>query len=244
MLRKFTLAIPAVLVLAFGAVRPVSAQWAVIDVGAIAQLVQQYMTLQQQLTTMREHLDQSRLEYEALTGGRGMERLLAGTPRNYLPADLRALTDALAGAGAAYGAFSSSARVFLDANVVLTPDQLASFSPEDRAHLEATRQSTAILQALTKEALTNSSGRFDAIQQLIDAIPRATDPKAIMDLQARIQAEQGMLTNESNKLQVLFQAMTAKEQADRLRRREQAIADVGSRREMTPLVFPATAAMP
>jgi type IV secretion system protein VirB5 len=244
MLRKFTLAIPVVLILALGVVRPASAQFAVIDVGAIAQLVQQYMILQQQLTTMNAHLDQARLEYAAMTGGRGMERLLAGTVRNYLPADLNALTGALAGAGAAYGAFSSSAHAFLDANVVLTPDQLASFSPEDRAHLEATRESTAILQALTQQALTNSSGRFDQIQQLINAIPGATDPKAIMDLQARIQAEQGMLAGESNKLQVLFQAMTAKEQADRLRRREQAIADVGSRREMAPLDFPAVASLP
>ncbi|MFL6605775.1 MAG: type IV secretion system protein [Steroidobacteraceae bacterium] len=244
MLRKFTVAIPVVLILAFGDVRPASAQWAVIDVGAIAQLVQQYMTLQEQLTTMNAHLDQARLEYAAMTGGRGMEQLLAGTVRNYLPADLNALTGALAGAGAAYGAFSSSAHAFLDANVVLTPEQLASFSPEDRAHLEATRESTAILEALTKEALTNSSGRFDSLQQLITAIPRATDQKAIMDLQARIQAEQGMLSNESNKLQVLFQAMNAKDQADRLRRREQAIADVGSRREMEPLQFPAITAMP
>lgn len=244
MLRKLTFAVPLFVVLTFGAMRPAAAQWAVIDVGAIAQLVQQYMTLQEQLTTMHAHLDQARQEYAALTGERGMDRLLAGTVRNYLPADLRALTDALAGAGSAYGAFSSSARAFLDANVVLTPEQLAFLSPEDRAHLEATRQATAILQALTQEALANSSGRFEAVQQLIDAIPRASDAKAIMDLQARIQAEQGMLTNESTKLQVLFQAMTAKDHADRLRRREQAIADIGSRRAMAPVEFPAIESMP
>jgi len=243
-MRKLILAIPVALVLAFGAVRPAAAQWAVIDVAAIAQAIEEYMVLQEQLSNMQDHLEQARQQYQALTGERGMERILAGTVRNYLPADLRALTDAIAGAGWAYGNFATSARAFLDANVVLTPEQLASFSPEDRAHLEATRQSTALLQALTKEALSNSSGRFDAIQELIDTIPRATDPKAIMDLQARIQAEQGMLTNESNKLQVLFQAMTAKDQADRLRRREQAIADIGSRREMVPLEFPSLVSMP
>jgi type IV secretion system protein VirB5 len=241
---KFTIGVSLAILLGIGASRPASAQFAVIDVGAIAQLLQQYMILQQQLTTMNAHLDQARLEYAAMTGGRGMEQLLSGTVRNYLPADLNALTGALSGAGAAYGAFSSSAHAFLDANVVLTPDQLTVFSPADRAHIEATRESTAILEALTQQALTNSSGRFDSLQQLISAIPRASDPKAIMDLQARIQVEQGMLTNESNKLNVLFQAMSAKEQADRLRRREQAIADVGSRRELQPLVFPANAAMP
>jgi type IV secretion system protein VirB5 len=243
-MRKFAAAVPLAFVLAFGAVRPASAQWAVIDVAAIAQAIEEYIVLQEQLSNMQDHLEQARQEYQALTGERGMERLLAGTVRNYLPADLRALTDAIAGAGWAYGTFADSARAFLEANVVLTPQQLAAFSAEDRAHLEATRQSTAILQALTQEALSNASGRFDGIQQLIDAIPGATDPKAIMDLQARIQAEQGMLTNESNKLQVLFQAMTAKDQADRLRRREQAIADVGSRREMVPLAFPSVELMP
>jgi type IV secretion system protein VirB5 len=244
MLRRLILSIPLVAFLTLGAVRPAAAQWAVVDVGAIAQLIEQYMTLQEQLSTMQNHLDQARQQYTALTGGRGMERLLAGTVRNYLPADIAALADAVAGAGWAYGNFSSSARAFLDANVVLTADQLASLSPEDRAHLEATRRATALLQALTKEALTNSSGRFDSIQQLIDAIPRASDPKAILDLQARIQAEQGMLTNESTKLQVLYQTMSAKDQADRLRRREQAIADIGTRRAMTPLVFPQAELVP
>ena len=75
---------------------------------------------------------------------------------------------------------------FLEANAVLTPEQLAALSPEDRAHVEATRRSTATLQALTEQALASTSGRFAALQELINAIPGATDPKAIMDLQARI----------------------------------------------------------
>jgi len=230
MFRKIHVAIPLVFILACGAARPASAQWAVVDVQAIAQLIAQYEALQRQ--------------FEALTGERGMERLLAGTVRNYLPADWRALIDTLAGADWAYGAFASSAREFLDANVVLTPEQLAVFSPEDREHMEAMRRSTATLQGLTKQALETTSGRFEAIQQLIDSIPGASDPKAIMDLQARIQAEQGMLTNESNKLQVLFEAMTAQDGAERLRRREQAIADVGSYQNLPPLEFPLAEAAP
>lgn len=237
MFRKITLAISLLSVLAIGSIRPAAAQWAVIDVGAIAQLIQQYMTLQEQLTTMRDHLQQARDEYAAFTGDRGMDRLLAGTVRNYLPADYRTLTDTLAGAAGTYGAFASSARAFLEANTVLTPEQLARLSPAEREHVEASRRSTATLQALTQEALSTTSGRFASIQQLIDAIPGANDPKAIMDLQARIQAEQGMLTNDSSKLQVLFQAMTAQESAQRLRRREQAIADIGSLDELPPLVL-------
>jgi type IV secretion system protein VirB5 len=238
MFRDSRVAVALLGLLALGFVRSASAQWAVIDVGAIAQLIEQYMTLQEQLTTLRDHLEQARREYEALTGERGMERLLAGTVRNYLPPDYRALMDAVAGAGTAYGAFASSAHAFLEANAVLTDDELARLAPAERKHVVGMRRSTATLQALTEQALVTTSGRFESLQQLIDAIPRAEDPKAIMDLQARIQAEQNMLANDNSKLQVLFQAITAEDGAQHQRRREQAIADVGSLNELEPLEFP------
>ena len=44
------------------------------------------------------------------------------------------------------------------------------------------------------------------MQTLINAIPSATDQKGILDLQARIQAEQGMLQTDQTKLHVLYQA--------------------------------------
>ena len=57
-----------------------------------------------------------------------------------------------------------------------------------------------MLQVTSRQALQVSSERFASLQQLIDAIPTATDPKAILDLQARIAAEQAMLQNEQTKL--------------------------------------------
>jgi hypothetical protein len=62
-----------------------NAQWAVVDVGAIAQLIQQIAKMEQQLTTMQAHLRQAEQEYQSITGDRGMENLLSGTVRNYLP---------------------------------------------------------------------------------------------------------------------------------------------------------------
>ena len=51
-------------------VTPVRAQMAVVDVAAIAKLVEQ-------LETARSHLEQAQLQYESMTGPRGMEALLA-----------------------------------------------------------------------------------------------------------------------------------------------------------------------
>ena len=61
------------------------AQWAVVDVGAIAQLVQEVATLQQQLQTAELTLTNAQQQYQAMTGNRGMQNLLSGTNRNYLP---------------------------------------------------------------------------------------------------------------------------------------------------------------
>jgi len=104
---------------------------------------------------------------------------------------------------------------------------MAALSPQAAAQLKAQRQSAALLQALAHEALANSSSRFAAVQQLIDAIGRAGDPKAILDLQARIAAEVGMLENEQTKLQVLYQSTEAQRWANAQRLDELAMAGHG-----------------
>jgi type IV secretion system protein VirB5 len=211
------------------------AQWAVVDVGAITRLVQQIQVMRQQLTTAQNQLTHARQEYQSITGRRGMEQLLAGTARNYLPSDWQQLAAALDQASTGYGALAAELQRLTNANAVLTPQQIAALSPTERSQLEAARRSAAMLQALTREALSATSRRFESIQQLIDAIPRANDQKAILDLQARIQAEQGMLQNEATKLGVLYQAAQAEEWARKQRVREQAIASIGSLRDLPPL---------
>ena len=110
---------------------------------------------------------------------------------------------------------------------MLSAGQLAALSPGATAQLQAERQSAALLQSLTHQALANSSSRFAAVQQLIDAIARAGDQKAILDLQARIAAETSMLQNEHTKLQVLYQGVQADQWANAQRLRELAIAGHG-----------------
>lgn len=219
----------------FGISPVAHAQWAVVDVGAIAQLVQQVNTMRQQLETTRDQLQQARHTLDSMRGGRGMERLLAGTVRNYLPSDWQQLAAVLDQTSTGYGALSAELQRLIDANSILTPQQIANLSPAERSQLESARRSAAMLQALTRQALSETSRRFASIQQLIHAIPQANDQKAILDLQARIQAEQGMLQNESTKLGVLYQAAQAEEWARNQRIREQAIAAIGSLRDLPPL---------
>jgi len=207
------------------------AQFAVIDIASVTQLVTQAQTLAQQLDTARSQLGQAQAEYQSLTGDRGMQQLLGGTTRNYLPTDSAALGAAAAGAGA-FPALATAVRAAVGTESVLTAAQLATLPGQGASVLAARRQNAALLAGLTQQALGNASARFASLQQLIDAIGRAADPKAALDLQARIAAENAMLQNESSKLQVLYQAARAADATSAVRARELTLAghgDFGSR---------------
>jgi type IV secretion system protein VirB5 len=120
----------------------------------------------------------------------------------------------------------------MSANAVLSPAALASLSAAERSAILAQRQAVALQEGISAQALANSSARFAQVQQLITTIGSAQDPKAILDLQARISAEQGELQAEQTKLQVLYQTLRAQQAAEEQVSREQAIADVGSLRTL------------
>ena len=92
---------------------------------------------------------------------------------------------------------------------------------------DAARSNAALLQTASQQAYANASARFSSIQSLISAIGSAGDQKAILDLQARISAELGMLQNEQTKLQVLYQATRAQESVTRQQAREYVIEGHG-----------------
>jgi type IV secretion system protein VirB5 len=198
------------------------AQWAVVDAPAIVQLIQEVQTTAQQLQTARAQLLQAQQALQTMTGDRGMEQLLGGTVRNYLPSNWTQLTGAMQGSGG-FSALSTDVQGIVTANAVLSPQRLATLSPGGQQLIQNSRQWSAMQQALSHQALSNASNRFAAIQTLIAAISSATDQKGILDLQARISAELGMLQNEQTKLQVLNQATQAQESSLRQLGREQII---------------------
>ena len=220
------------------AVAPASrAQWAVVDVGAITQLIQEVNYWKQQIQAMSSQLNQLQSTYNAMTGNRGMQNLLPISPqtRNYLPPDWRGLMATLNGLSGSYSVLSAQLNSTLSTNAVLTPAQLSRLSPQEQAQLQSSRNSAALMQATSQQALQSSSQRFASLQQLINAIPSATDQKGALDLQARIAAEQAMLQNEQTKVQTLNQALQADERARQQRAQELSISSIGSLRNLPPI---------
>ncbi len=176
---------------------PASAQWAVVDAPAIAQLIQEVQTMQQQLQVAQAQLLEAKQTLQSTTGDRGMGQLLSGTSRNYLPTSWTQLTSASQGGGA-YSGLASDVRNAISANAILSPVQLAEFSTSDQQQILAARQAAAMRQALAQEALANTSNRFAAIQTLVAAIGSAADQKAILDLQTRIERGVGHVAKRAN----------------------------------------------
>ena len=213
----------ALLVGALFALTPAAeAQFAVIDVASIAQLVSEVQTLQQQLETARSELSQAQAAYQSMTGQRGMQQLLSGISRNYLPADWSGLQALLQGAQA-FPALAAQVQYALQSATVLSATQLTTLAPASSAQIQARRQTVALQQGVSRQALANASGRFVELQQLINAIGNASDQKSVLELQARIGAENGMLQDEATKLQALNQALQAQQSSDAQRLRELAL---------------------
>ena len=199
----------------------------VIDIAALTQLLQQMQYWLQQIQLMKNQLDQAQQAYRAVTGPRGMQNLLSGSLRNYLPPDWNQMIGVLNNASATYNGLATQVQAAMNANAVLSTGQVAGLSARDRQILVKGRQAAALVQVTSRAAFENTSQRFDAIQQLINAIGGAGDAKAIADLQGRISAEQAMLQNEQTKLQVLFQTAQAEQWAQQQRVREESLNAVG-----------------
>jgi type IV secretion system protein VirB5 len=184
------------------------AQWAVVDAPAIAQLIQEVEDLEQMISTARSQLDQAKQALSTMTGDRGMQLLLSGTVRNYLPSTWSQVSTAALGGS---GLLAADVQNNIAANAILSPLRVSTLSAEAQQLVLASRQWGAMRQSISHQALANSSSRFASLQTLITQIGSAGDQKAVLDLQARINAELGMLQNEQTKLQVLNQATLAQQ---------------------------------
>lgn len=232
-IRQFSALAGILLIGALG--RPACAQIPVTDIGAIAQLIMQVTNMENQLVTARNQLVQAQSELKSMTGSRGMEQLLGGQNRNYLPSDFNSLSGLSGNSGSNYGGLSASLQSIESGNAILSSSQVSQFGPNEQSALSDARSSLATSGALSRSALATTSSRFADLQQLISAIGTTTDQKAILELQARINAELTMISNDQSKLQALFKTVDADEELRKQRVRERAIADVGSLSSLTPL---------
>ena len=105
--------------------------------------------------------------------------------------------------------------------------------PEDVAELYDTAAKNAATYAgQASRSLEQAHSRFTELSGLVRRVNTATDPKEVMDLNARIGAEQAFLQNEVGKLQVLQQTAQANDALYQQKVKQMAVQSSGSLRNV------------
>lgn len=181
----------------------------VIDGSSLAQAMLQVQAWGKQFEQMQRQFQQMEQQYASLNGVRGMADLVNNPAlRNYLPDDYQQMLngEGMAGLSGSIDSIRSAARI-VDADST----GLAAASDAARAFSNSQNQN-ALNRAVGEEGYRQASQRFNAIQALLDKVNQAPEQKDILDLQARIQAEEVMMTNEQNKLNTMaFLAQTQRD---------------------------------
>lgn len=173
----------------------------VIDAASIAQQIQQVAAWAQQYQQMTQQFQQLQQSYNSLNGSRGMASLVNNPAlRQYLPPNYQSILNS---------GYGNSAAIRAGAKVYGIEQTSLGANTDSAKAFEANAQQAAINRAMAEEGYRQASQRFASIQILLDKVNDAPDAKDIADLQARIQAEQVMMQNESNKLAMLAQLQQA-----------------------------------
>lgn len=171
---------------------------------------QQYEQMAQQYQQMVQQYNQAVTTYNSLSGIRGMADLVNNPSiRRYLPDEWSQAMNLLNSPGG-YTNLQSSINAIKGASQVMAVAD-ARFDPDSPAGKAFAGQQNQVAtnRALSEEGFKQASDRIAAIQTLIDKVNGVPDQKDVQDLQARIQAEQAMVQNETVKLTLLSQLQQA-----------------------------------
>ena len=204
------------------AANPAFAQWATVDAAAIVQL-------KAQLDQLKTQYKQMERTYDGMNGARGVNNLLQRSElRKFLPQEWQQVYDSVQ-RGERSG-LSGKINAIKDSNAVLSADRVRGLNAATADNLNRHRTNTAVAQGTAEEAYRRSGERIDYLDSLASRIDASSDPKAIMDLQAGIAAEQAQIQNEQMRLQLASQLQTAKDRQNLLREREQVMQMSGPSR--------------
>lgn len=205
----------------------------VIDAANLSRAVQQVMAwarqygqMAQELQNQIQQITQLQNTFQALTGDRGFGNLMNGAAdqlaRRYLPDDMAQLYTLYT--GSIVPGFSA-----LTSRIQGLRSTLSSYPPgyfpagsELETQLYRTLDALGAQHVMAEEAYRAVGNRTITTENLMATIPFATDPAAIAQLQARIQAEQILAQNESNR----FALMAYQQEAQRREEDRRSLEDI------------------
>lgn len=218
------------------------AQYVVHDPRALAQMIEDARTGLEQLQALQAQIEEQRALFESLneiSDVNGLAEAL-GLPeiRNPLP-DTRSLRAAAEGDLSALGALAERADAIRRETRLFTPSSegLSEADAYYRDSLERAGARTARDLAIGEAVGAASDRRLEGLETLRRALDTAPNARAVMDLEARLAAEQVLIENEQLRLQGLAVTQAAEARLEEQRNRERAEAARAARQATYERIF-------
>ena len=227
--RRLVAASAAAIALGLCAAPVAQAQQIVHDPTSYAKLVEDARTTLQQLQALQTQVEQGRQLFDSLNDLSDVNALAGalGLPevRNPLP-DLGSLRAAADGDLSALGRLADRADAIRSRTRLYTPPSgdLPAAEAYYRDSLERAGARTARDLAVGEAIGEASDRRLEGLETLRRALDTAPNARAVMDLEARLAAEQALIQNEQVRLQGLALTQAAEERLEQQRARERAEA--------------------
>jgi len=205
------------------------AQQIVHDPRALAQMIEEARTTVQQLRALQTQVQQGQALLDSLNEASDVNDLARalGLPevRTPLP-DLASLRAAAEGDLAALGALADRAAAIRGETRLYQPPagEVGAAEAFYREALERAGARTARDLALGEAIGRSADRRRDGLESLRSALDAAPTARAVMDLEARLAAEQALIANEQVRLQGLTLTQAAEARLEEQRARERAEA--------------------
>lgn len=235
----FTAAAAAIVVLAAPAAQ---AQQIVHDPRALAQMIQEARTTLEQLKALQTQVEQGQRLFDSLNDLSDVNALAGelGLPtvRNPLP-DMEALRSAADGDLSALGDLADRADAIRRETRLYTPPT-GDLGPADayyRDSLERAGARTARDLAIGEAVGGAADRRLQGLETLRSALDTAPNARAVLDLEARLAAEQALIQNEQVRLQGLALTQAAEARLEEQRARERAEAARTARMDVYERAF-------
>ncbi len=210
------LRIPAVLALACTVSLARAAGIPVIDVANLLQTIQQVINDITKIQNQVQQITQLQDQLASINGMRSLGNVFNNPLlRNYVPAEAYTFVNAVNIGG--YSGLTGTARALRDAGMVYNCMDLAG---DARIRCQAVLAQPYQHKGLLQDAMASASGRLSQIQSLMNQINATTDQKAVQEIQARIGAENALLSHEATQIQMLQGMADSEERIARSRDRE------------------------
>jgi type IV secretion system protein VirB5 len=188
----------------------------VIDAANLIQSIEQVLDDATAIENQVQQIRQLQSQLQSINGLRNLGQVFNNPLlRNYVPSEAYTLVNAVDAGG--YSGLRGTAKALRDSGMIYNcMDREGDARTTCQASLAQPYQQKGLLQ----DAMKSASGRLAQINALMDQINATPDQKAVQEIQARIGAENALLSHEMTQIQMLQGMADSEERIAHSRERE------------------------